>query len=276
MCMSESKIISVDGGTLKKECAVCSSVFETYKSEDCDTCSTECGYKYREHGVESKLEEIECASPNCDTIFKPDCSRTKFCSTECAYGNRSSDEKSRVLLTCQNCKEIYKILPAYADRSSFCSRECKNEHQEESFQGEGNPAWNSVKIDCRECNKSFNVKKSHLDSRRFCSNECYRKWRKGHLTGEDNPAYNPDYEPKYGDNWDEMREKVLKRDDSECVVCGKDKEDIGREPDVHHIIPIYQFDEPEDANYLDNLVTLCTKHHRMSERWGLAPDNRRK
>jgi 5-methylcytosine-specific restriction endonuclease McrA len=30
---------------------------------------------------------------------------------------------------------------------------------------------------------------------------------------------------------------------------------------VHHIIPLREFDEPEEANTLSNLVTVCTSCH---------------
>jgi 5-methylcytosine-specific restriction endonuclease McrA len=81
-------------------------------------------------------------------------------------------------------------------------------------------------------------------------------------------------EKYYGSNWDEIRAKALNRDDHCCVVCKKGEEELGMSPDVHHIMPLRRFDEPEDANFLENLVTLCKKHHGYVEGWCMAPADR--
>jgi predicted HNH restriction endonuclease len=43
---------------------------------------------------------------------------------------------------------------------------------------------------------------------------------------------------------------------------------------VHHITPIRDFDTPEEANTLDNLITLCEPCHAQWEGLYLRPDNR--
>lgn len=58
-----------------------------------------------------------------------------------------------------------------------------------------------------------------------------------------------------------MRRKTLERDNHKCRVCGS-----GEELHVHHLTPILTFDEPELANKLTNLVTLCPEHHFQAER----------
>lgn len=73
----------------------------------------------------------------------------------------------------------------------------------------------------------------------------------------------------YGDNWERQRRKALRRDDYECQQCGitqsehRSRTDIGL--DVHHKTPIRTFQAPEDANTLDNLVTLCRSCHNTIE-----------
>ncbi len=73
----------------------------------------------------------------------------------------------------------------------------------------------------------------------------------------------------YGDNWAEQRRKVLQRDNYECQRCGitqsehRSQNDIGL--DVHHRQPIRTFQSPENANTLDNLVTLCRSCHNTIE-----------
>jgi len=72
----------------------------------------------------------------------------------------------------------------------------------------------------------------------------------------------------YGSNWKEQRNKAIERDRYRCQSCGdhinelRDEESSGLE--VHHIVPIREFDEPEDANFQENLITLCSKcHHKV-------------
>jgi RNA-directed DNA polymerase len=57
----------------------------------------------------------------------------------------------------------------------------------------------------------------------------------------------------YGEEWTEIRDAVLERDDKTCQVCGK----AGR-VEVHHIRPW----KPGMAHELPNLITLCATCHR--------------
>ena len=67
--------------------------------------------------------------------------------------------------------------------------------------------------------------------------------------------------------WTKVRAKVLERDGYRCVVC-----DVRKEPrrynqerlSVHHIIPLAEdMNKAEDMN---NLVTVCDRHHIQAER----------
>jgi 5-methylcytosine-specific restriction endonuclease McrA len=60
-----------------------------------------------------------------------------------------------------------------------------------------------------------------------------------------------------------VRRRALERDDHACVI-------FGRNPDVHHIVPVRRFvDSPvlteRDAHTLDNVVCLCSACHRKVE-----------
>jgi 5-methylcytosine-specific restriction endonuclease McrA len=76
-------------------------------------------------------------------------------------------------------------------------------------------------------------------------------------TGPKNPFWRGGYEPYYGPNWFEQREKALKRDNYTCQKCG------ARGDDVHHIIPFRKFGLANylKANELSNLITLCKSCH---------------
>ena len=67
--------------------------------------------------------------------------------------------------------------------------------------------------------------------------------------------------------WEEARNKVLIRDNYKCVVCGKPA------TQVHHI---HLRSQRKDLLYeMDNLVSLCDKHHDHQSSDGLERVNRR-
>ena len=43
------------------------------------------------------------------------------------------------------------------------------------------------------------------------------------------------------------------------------QKELGRALDVHHIRPVSDFDNPDDSNYVENLVTLCHDCHMLVE-----------
>lgn len=67
--------------------------------------------------------------------------------------------------------------------------------------------------------------------------------------------------------WEEIRNQVLMRDNYKCVVCGKPA------TQVHHI---HLRSKRKDLLYeMNNLVSLCDKHHDHSSEDGLERVNRR-
>lgn len=76
----------------------------------------------------------------------------------------------------------------------------------------------------------------------------------------------------YGSNWKEQRKKALHRDRFMCQHCGLTNQEhvdqFGHGLNVHHIIPIQEFDEPEEANFPLNLITLCKECHATWEQIG--------
>lgn len=68
---------------------------------------------------------------------------------------------------------------------------------------------------------------------------------------------------QYGPGWDALRERVRKRDGYRCQVCGLPE--TGRSHHVHHKIPFRAFLSVEQANQMQNLITLCPACHRRAE-----------
>ena len=67
----------------------------------------------------------------------------------------------------------------------------------------------------------------------------------------------------YGPNWTHQRILARKRDQYRCQYCGVPE--TGKAHHVHHKIPFRNFPSYEEANQLNNLVTLCPTCHRIAE-----------
>jgi len=74
----------------------------------------------------------------------------------------------------------------------------------------------------------------------------------------------------YGPGWKAIRDRVRARDGYKCQVCGTPETPstslrAGRQHAVHHKVPFRSFTTREEANRLENLVTLCPSCHKKVE-----------
>lgn len=185
-----------------------------------------------------------------------------------------------VTLTCEWCDNDYEKARAQAERSRYCSRECKGEAIADDVglgdynhgTGEDHPSWQGgpAALTCEWCGDDFHDYRE--DRARFCSRTCRSRgvWGK-------NAEVDPDeWEPSrsyYGPSWPTQRQRALDRDGHACRVC-----DTGDDLQVHHIVKFDQFglERYEEANRLDNLLTVCRDHHAVIEKWSpLVPPNAR-
>lgn len=67
----------------------------------------------------------------------------------------------------------------------------------------------------------------------------------------------------YGPGWKEYKNKIRKRDNFTCQVCGMKETETAHH--IHHKKPIKLFSSIEEANLPSNLITLCPKCHRLAE-----------
>lgn len=67
----------------------------------------------------------------------------------------------------------------------------------------------------------------------------------------------------YGPNWTRQRNLARQRDQYTCQVCGQVEK--GQAHHVHHKVPFRSFSSPEQANRLENLITLCPVCHQKAE-----------
>lgn len=121
---------------------------------------------------------------------------------------------------------------------------------------------------CETCGTEFRAFQS-ADPARFCSIECLSQWRSKAYRGENHYNWKGGYESYYGPNWNEQRRKALKRDSETCQRCGlgmaEHIEQFDTELHVHHIKRIGDFDDYKEMNKLSNLVTLCSRCHKLLE-----------
>ncbi len=67
----------------------------------------------------------------------------------------------------------------------------------------------------------------------------------------------------YGPQWGRIREAVRARDNFTCAICGLPEGE--RQHHVHHKIPFRNFAHRDEANRMENLITLCPSCHQQAE-----------
>lgn len=175
--------------------------------------------------------------------------------------------------TCVECSSTFEYYPSDKE-GIYCSDCADNSWGDENLirgSGEKNTNWRggSTQTECDNCGNEIDVRRWNNETyeNNFCSTECLSSFRSSQYEGKSNPRYidGESRQRRYGSGWRTARKEALNRDGFECRVCGKGREQIGRNPSVHHKKPVREFDDPQDAHYLENLITLCPKHHQQVE-----------
>jgi len=255
-------------------CDECGDEFEKYRSKYNENSSHYCSDSCKNEGMkgdgeyrncdwcgdekwvqESMLEEMG-DYPLDNTFCDKDC-ESKFKSANWVGEEHPSWNGGKVQLECEECGDAYFAKSSEVGKSSFCSRDCFYESN----------AVDEEKYECVNCGdvvqkKPYNVKGENV----VCKDrECYIEYMRSIRKGDENPSWNSGNPDNYGSNWNEKRREILERDEFSCNVCGMSRDEHYSEYDkdlhVHHKIPIATFDEPEDANYLTNLITSCQGCH---------------
>lgn len=180
-----------------------------------------------------------------------------------AHGERFS--LTRQEYECTYCGDTFERQPCQiVSERVFCSKSCNS-----SYHTEPERHHNRLKktVPCDWCGNEIERAPWQLErvDRYFCSDECTGRYRKIQYRGENGPTWNGGWDEYYGPTWTRQRRKSLERDGYECVICGDGPDELGKNPDVHHIVPHRCFSQTKAANQLGNLVTLCPKHHSAAE-----------
>lgn len=224
------------------------------------------------------LPNRECTQ--CESAFHSEHEK-KYCSPECrdeGVSQEGADNPNfrggKETTSCESCGSAFDYYPS-AKPGKYCESCLENEQwrHTRNIEGERNPRWSGGEetLTCQECCSKFQRQRTRGDTERvFCSPKCQADWLSKAFTGEGHPNWAGGGEVNYGPGWRRTRERTLERDDYRCVLCGATREELGRNPDVHHLVPVRRFVETpvttvRDAHYLGNLASLCIACHRRAE-----------
>lgn len=210
------------------------------------------------------LPNRECEG--CGSRFYDEKSRRKFCDDCNPNGgeNNGNWRDAMETATCRTCETEFEYYPSEKD-GVFCTT-CVA-----SADGllPENPSRRQTRVVvmCRSCGAEIKVLPSRWDSQKrgfFCDRGCYGNWLSSNIVGKAHHQWEGGT-VEYGQRWWQVRRRALDRDEHRCQNCGRDADQLGQEPDVHHVKPVRSYDTPERAHRLDNVVSLCRSCHRHVE-----------
>ncbi|RDZ65412.1 HNH endonuclease [Haloferax sp. Atlit-12N] len=166
--------------------------------------------------------------------------------------------------TCSVCDATFSYYPSNK-QGVYCS-ECVKEA--EGLLPE-NPAERIelIRTACSFCEAQLERLPSSINGNEygsFCDLDCYGKWLSNNIVGSNHHQWEGGT-LFYGESWWPVRRKALERDNYTCQRCGADSEELGQNPDVHHLNRVRDFDDPSNAHTLSNVVSLCRSCHRLVE-----------
>lgn len=210
---------------------------------------------------------------DCGAAFYHAKAQRKFC-YDCnpnAGPNNGNWKDAKETAECRRCGGTFEYYPS--DKKGVYCPDCVAGSDE--FLGDA--YWEvhdieRVDRECEECGKGMEILQSAIEYHenmdhnigRFCSVDCQSSWMSNRWVGEGHPAWRGG--PKrYAGKWWSVREAALERDGYQCQVCGARRSELGQSPDVHHIIPIREFEQASEAHSLQNVISLCRKCHMNVE-----------
>lgn len=234
----------------------------------CPTCGEAFGSEqgvriHHAHTHGESLPNRECVG--CGTAFYDKKARRSYCD-DCnpnAGANNGNWRGGKVQTRCNRCGCEFEFYPS--DKEGLYCPECVADADE--FLGD--PFVKDATVltrECEFCRCDMDVLQSRIENGggRFCSHQCLSQWMAENVVGVSHHQWNGGAQT-YGGAWWATRRQALQRDGHKCRSCGATREELGQEPDVHHIRPVRKFDDPQDAHRLDNVVSLCRSCHRNVE-----------
>lgn len=177
----------------------------------------------------------------------------KFCSKQCL---RKSQKAKRTKYYCKLCgKEI--VMNDRHYKRIYCD-DCLSEWRKHL------PS-KRIHTNCAYCGAPLEVIPAVYQKNKFnyCNVDCMAKHYSLIYTGENSPSWKGGKGHHYIGGFWSARRKVRERDNFTCQLCGITEEEYGQQLSVHHIKNYRDFEDKEEANQLDNLISLCEPCHRF-------------
>lgn len=157
-------------------------------------------------------------------------------------------QEAKVQLTCVACGQLFYIKASHAQKRETCSRSCMAVMKRQR----GNPALQGI---------------PRPQAVRQKLAERTRQYHQEH------PTKHPWYidgsyangQLRRGPSWEQQRKAARDRDNHTCQICGKTREQEGKNLAVHHIKAYRLFTNSIEANALENLITVCQSCHMKLE-----------
>jgi len=237
---------------------------------DCPTCgkslSTERGM--RQHHTKVHGDPLPNRTCNgCGSEFYDEKARLEYCD-DCnpnAGEHNGNWKGAKEQAECERCGSSFEYYPSDKD-GVYCPAcvEAAEDFLGTPYAETVDPE--TVTRSCDNCGEQITVLQCNRQygHGRFCSEECLWDWMSENRRGKQHHQWEGTSKP-YHATWSKVRSAALERDEYQCQNCGIHTDEIGRNPDVHHIEPIRTFDDPLDAHYLDNVISLCPSCHAKTE-----------
>ncbi len=226
-----------------------------------------------------KRIDVKCTY--CEEIFqmKPYLAKIptkhgRFCSATCRskFAARIVNERTftSIIIKCAFCGKDVLIQPyrLINVENNFCSKSCSVKFQ---LRERWKDAKETITVFCNYCGKEKVMLKWDLEQKQrrgqdkfYCNRSCFGKWKAANWNGENNPSWQGGWTP-HGKGWDIIRGVVRKEQDYKCFDCKVSEYKLGRELDIHHIIPARLFKRKSDASHRPNLMGLCHSCHMKRE-----------
>lgn len=209
----------------------------------------------------------------CGTAFHDTDAKRDYCD-DCnpnAGENNGNWTDARETTECERCGDEFSYYPS--DKEGIYCSDCIETAEELPELGTDRYAERVTKT-CDQCAEEIEVLQSRdeRETVRFCGRKCRDQWLSENYRGEKHHRWKGE-DVTYGGRWWEVRRLARERDDNTCQNCGISKSELEDTPHVHHIKPIREFDDPQEAHSLDNVVTLCPScHHRVEHGSIPVPD----
>lgn len=201
-------------------------------------------------------QEAKYTCPSCERDFDSDRGVKVHHTKE--HGESLVKEETE----CDYCGTPFEFYPS--NSKGIACGDCRLKAQADSNRGDESEK-------CANCGEEKHIQpwEREWKEKFFCDMDCKAEWQSENIKGEEHPTWEGGWSRYYGEDWHSQREKAWERDGYKCRICGAGEEELGRKPDVHHIISVRTYrDEYGDRNlahHLNNLISLCPTHHQKVE-----------